>query len=34
MGPQGIHVAYIVIDAVIDLAWSFDVEVKPFGEVW
>jgi NAD(P)-dependent dehydrogenase (short-subunit alcohol dehydrogenase family) len=68
LGPQGIHVAYIVIDAVIDLAWtrkmlpdagddyfiqpaaiantafevahqdrsawSFNVEVRPFGEVW
>src|SRR5260370_14614541 len=22
MGPKGIHVAYIVIDAVIDLAWT------------
>ena len=68
LGPQGIHVAYIVIDAVIDLdwtrarwpdrpddffikpaaiadeawhiahqdrsAWSFNVEIRPFGEVW
>jgi len=68
LGPQGVHVAYIVIDAVIDLewtrkmmadadddyfiqpsaiadtafhvahqdrsAWSFNVEVRPFGEVW
>ena len=68
LGPQGIHVAYIVIDAVIDLAWtrnmlpdkpddffiqpsaiadtayhvahqdrsgwSFNVEVRPFGEEW
>ena len=22
LGPQGIHVAYVVIDAVIDLAWT------------
>jgi len=68
LGPKGIHVAYIVIDAVIDLAWtrkmmpeatddyfiqpaaiaktayevahqdrsgwSFNVELRPFGEVW
>ena len=68
LGPKGIHVAYIVIDAVIDLdwtrkmfseerdeffirpeaiadtayhiahqdrsAWSFNVEVRPFGEQW
>ncbi len=68
LGPQGIHVAYVLIDAVIDLAWtrkmlpdkpddyfiqpaaiadtayqiahqdrcawSFNVEVRPFGEVW
>lgn len=68
LGPQGIHVAYLIIDAVIDLkwtremmpnesddyfiqpsaiaetayhvahqdksAWSFNVEVRPFGEVW
>jgi len=68
LGPQGVHVAYIVIDAVIDLAWtremmpdanddyfiqpasiadtafniaeqdpsgwSFNVELRPFGEVW
>lgn len=68
LGPDGVHVAYIVIDAVIDLewtremmpdadddyfiqpraiaettfqiahqdrsAWSFNVEVRPFGEVW
>lgn len=67
-GPKGIHVAYILIDAVIDLewtrkmmpdadddyfiqpsaiadtafqvahqdksGWSFNVEVRPFGEVW
>ena len=68
LGPQGVHVAYVVIDAVIDVpwtramfgdrgddffakpaaiaetvwhvahqdrsAWSFDVEVRPFGESW
>jgi ABC-type uncharacterized transport system substrate-binding protein len=66
--PQGIHVALIVIDAVVDLprtrrnmpdksdsfflkpdemamtalwlaqqprsAWTFEVEVRPFGEKW
>ena len=68
LGPQGVHVAYVVIDAVIDLAWtrrmfadrpdeffikpaaiaeeiwhvahqdrsawSFNVEIRPFGETW
>ena len=68
LAPQGVHVAYLVIDAVIDLewtrkrwpdrpddffikpkaiadevwhvahqdrsAWSFNVEIRPFGEVW
>lgn len=68
LGPQGVHVGYIVIDAVIDLewtrkrwpdraddffikpraiadeiwhvvhqdrsAWSFNVEIRPFGEAW
>lgn len=68
VGPKGVHVAYIVIDAVIDVewtrklrpdapddffiqpadiaeevwhvahqprtAWSFNVEVRPYGEVW
>jgi len=69
VGPKGVHVAYVVIDAVIDLewtramtskpqgdeffiqpsaiaeevwhvahqersAWSFNVEVRPFAEVW
>jgi short-subunit dehydrogenase len=68
LGKQGVHVAYLVIDAVIDLewtrkryndrpdelfikpqaiadeiwhvvhqdrsAWSFNVELRPFGEVW
>jgi NAD(P)-dependent dehydrogenase (short-subunit alcohol dehydrogenase family) len=68
LGPHGVHVAYVVIDAVIDLewtrrryperpddffvkpraiadeiwhvihqdrsAWSFNVELRPFGEIW
>ena len=69
LGPKGVHVAYVVIDAVIDLewtramtskpagdpffiqpaaiadevwhvvqqersAWSFNVEIRPFAEVW
>ncbi len=68
LGPQGVHVGYVVIDAVIDVpwtrasfsdkpddffikptaiaetvwhvahqdrsAWSFDVELRPFGENW
>jgi len=68
LGPQGVHVAYLVVDAVIDLewtrkrfhgrtddffikpeaiadeiwhvvhqdrsAWSFNVELRPFGETW
>ena len=68
LGPQGVHVAYVVIDAVIDVpwtrkafsdkpddffikptaiadtiwhvvhqdrsGWSFDVELRPFGEEW
>jgi NADP-dependent 3-hydroxy acid dehydrogenase YdfG len=68
LGPRGVHVAYVLIDAVIDLkwtrewlpdkpdeyfiqpddiaettyqvahqprsAWSFNVEVRPFGENW
>ncbi|MEM7358429.1 MAG: SDR family NAD(P)-dependent oxidoreductase [Pseudomonadota bacterium] len=68
LGPEGIHVAYICIDAVIDVpwtrerfseapdeffcrpadiadecfrvahqprsAWSFNVEIRPFGETW
>ena len=68
LGPRGVHVAYVTIDAVIDRAWtrqlhadkpdeffirpediaeecwhvahqprsawSFDVEVRPFGERW
>jgi NAD(P)-dependent dehydrogenase (short-subunit alcohol dehydrogenase family) len=67
LGPKGVHVAYLVIDAVIDgrmrqmrpdapddffikpaaiadelwhvahqdrSAWSFNVEIRPFGEAW
>jgi len=68
LGPQGVHVAYVIVDAMIDLewtrkrwpdrpdqfcikpraiadeiwhlvhqdrsAWSFNVELRPFGENW
>lgn len=68
LGPAGVHVAYLIIDAVIDVpwardqfadkpdeffaqpsaiadtawhiahqhrsAWSFDVELRPYGEIW
>ena len=68
LGPKGVHVAYVMIDAVIDLewtrkrwpdapndffikpaaiaeevwhvahqdrsAWSFNIELRPFGETW
>ncbi len=68
LGPKGVHVAYVTIDAAIDTpwsrkpnddkpddffakpvdiaaevyhvahqprsAWSFDVEIRPFGETW
>jgi len=68
LGPQGVHVAYVIIDAIIDMpfarrrwdhlpedafarpddladqiysvahqpksAWSFLVELRPFGETW
>src|SRR5262249_37845951 len=68
LGPKGVHVAYVLIDGVIDVpwtrrmfptsadtffvrpaaiaeeiwhvvqqdrsAWSFNVELRPFGEVW
>jgi len=68
LGPKGVHVAYIVVDAVIDVpwtrerfkgkpeeffikpaaiaeeawhltrqdrsAWSFNVELRPYGETW
>ena len=68
LGPQGIHVAYLIIDAVIDLpwtrrafaerpddffiqpaaiartvsqlvgqersAWTFELDLRPFGEIW
>ncbi len=68
LGPRGVHIAYVVVDAVIDLewtrkrwpdrpddffikpraiadeiwhvvhqdrsAWSFNVELRPFGEAW
>jgi hypothetical protein len=68
LGPQGIHVAYVVVDAVIDVpwtrqvnakqpdeffcqpeeiaesvyhltqqqrsAWTFEMDLRPFGEKW
>jgi NAD(P)-dependent dehydrogenase (short-subunit alcohol dehydrogenase family) len=68
LGPRGVHVAYVVVDAVIDVpwaraffrdkpddffcqpaaiaetvfhvahqprsAWTFEVDVRPFGETW
>jgi hypothetical protein len=68
LGPKGIHVAYVIVDGVIDMpntrafftdkpddfflkpdaiadtyfhlarqdrsAWSFEVDVRPFGEKW
>ena len=68
LGPQGIHVSYVIVDAVIDVpwarqmfkdrpdeffiqpdaiaetvhhlvhqdrtAWSFEVDLRPFGEKW
>lgn len=68
LGPQGVHVAYVVVDAVIDVpwtraafkdkpdeffcqpasiaetvytlahqdrsAWSFEIDLRPFGEKW
>ena len=68
LGPKGVHVSYVLIDAVIDLtwtrniwtdkpdsffiqpqaiaeevwhlahqqkcAWTFDVEIRPHGEIW
>jgi len=68
LGPKGVHVAYIIVDAVIDVpwtrerfkdkpneffvkpaaiaeeawhltmqdrsAWSFNVELRPYGETW
>lgn len=68
LGPKGVHVAYVIIDAVIDVpwtrrhfdkakddffikpsaiadeiwhlvhqdrsAWSFNVEIRPYGEAW
>ncbi len=45
LNPKGVHVAYITIDAAIDLewtrkawpaksAWTFDHWLRPFGENW
>jgi NAD(P)-dependent dehydrogenase (short-subunit alcohol dehydrogenase family) len=32
LGPQGVHVAYLVIDAVIDLEWTRAMFSKPAGD--
>jgi len=32
VGPQGVHVAYVVIDAVIDLEWTRAMFSKPAGD--
>jgi NAD(P)-dependent dehydrogenase (short-subunit alcohol dehydrogenase family) len=32
VGPQGVHVAYVVIDAVIDLEWTRAMFAKPAGD--
>jgi NAD(P)-dependent dehydrogenase (short-subunit alcohol dehydrogenase family) len=32
LGPKGVHVAYIVIDAVIDLEWTRSMTAKPVGD--
>jgi NAD(P)-dependent dehydrogenase (short-subunit alcohol dehydrogenase family) len=32
VGPQGVHVAYVVIDAVIDLEWTRTMFSKPAGD--
>ena len=32
IGPQGVHVAYVVIDAVIDLEWTRAMTSKPAGD--
>jgi NAD(P)-dependent dehydrogenase (short-subunit alcohol dehydrogenase family) len=50
LGPKGIHVAYVIVDGVIDMpftrkttyhlahqdrsAWTFEVDLRPFGERW
>jgi NAD(P)-dependent dehydrogenase (short-subunit alcohol dehydrogenase family) len=32
LGPKGVHVAYVVIDAVIDLEWTRAMASKPAGD--
>lgn len=32
IGPKGVHVAYVVIDAVIDLEWTREMTSKPAGD--
>ena len=32
IGPKGVHVAYVVIDAVIDLEWTRTMFSKPAGD--
>jgi NAD(P)-dependent dehydrogenase (short-subunit alcohol dehydrogenase family) len=32
LGPKGVHVAYVVIDAVIDLEWTRAMSSKPAGD--
>jgi NAD(P)-dependent dehydrogenase (short-subunit alcohol dehydrogenase family) len=32
VGPRGVHVAYVVIDAVIDLEWTRAITSKPAGD--
>jgi short-subunit dehydrogenase len=32
LGPKGVHVAYVVIDAVIDLEWTRAMTSKPAGD--
>jgi NAD(P)-dependent dehydrogenase (short-subunit alcohol dehydrogenase family) len=32
LGPKGVHVAYVVIDAVIDLEWTRAMSSKPEGD--
>jgi len=34
LGPKGVHVAYIVIDAVIDLEWTRAMTSKPAGDTF
>jgi NAD(P)-dependent dehydrogenase (short-subunit alcohol dehydrogenase family) len=34
VGPKGVHVAYVVIDAVIDLEWTRAMASKPAGDLF